>query len=408
MTTLLDFGELLKRRMGLDSASIGEAAVERAVRLRMQACAVSELDAYWLRVMSSEEEMQQLVESVVVPETWFFRYPESLQALAQLAREREGALRILSLPCSTGEEPYSIAMALLDIGRDPASFSIDALDISARALAVARQAIYGRNAFRGGDQAFRLRYFDAEGQLDAQVRNCVRFSAGNIFDPGLLSAMPPYDFVFCRNLLIYFDAATQNRALAVLTRLTRRDGVIFVGPAEANLLTSRGHRSIKGTRSFAFSAAAQRPAATPPAEPQVRRAPIRQPEPANRIAFKPLFKEPLTTNAEPLAAAPSTPDNSLTRVAELADQGRLTEAWEASEAHIARFGPSAQIWYLRGLVQDATGRLELAREAYRKALYLDPAHRQALLQLAALLQAAGQAEEARRLQARAARGGSHA
>ncbi|MGK4923968.1 CheR family methyltransferase, partial [Bordetella hinzii] len=95
---------------------------------------------------------------------------------------------------------------------------------------------------------------------------------------------------------------------------------------------------------------------------------------------------------------------SLREVAALADQGRLEEAWQASEAHLHRHGPSAQIWYLRGLVKDAAGQAGPAQEAYRKALYLDPAHRQALLQLAALLQAAGNQEEARRLRARASRG----
>jgi chemotaxis methyl-accepting protein methylase len=83
----------------------------------------------------------------------------------------------------------------------------------------------------------------------------VRFVHGNLFDAGLLSALPPYDFVFCRNLLIYFDSATQTRALAVLTRLVRRDGAIFVGPAEASLLTARGHPALPPSRAFAFAAA---------------------------------------------------------------------------------------------------------------------------------------------------------
>ena len=257
-----DFSGLLKRRIGLDCASIGQAAVLRAVRLRMQAIGEKDEAGYWSYLQASEEEIRQLIEAVVVPETWFFRYPESLSALAQLALRRGGELRLLSLPCSTGEEPYSIAMALLDAGLPPSAFRIDAVDVSERALEQARIGRYGRNAFRGGEQAFRQRYFSSDGQLSRAVMDCVRFVHGNLFDAGLLSALPPYDFVFCRNLLIYFDSATQTRALAVLTRLVRRDGAIFVGPAEASLLTARGHPALPPSRAFAFAAA---PSLAPPA-----------------------------------------------------------------------------------------------------------------------------------------------
>ena len=109
-----EFSGLLKRKMGLDSRSIGAAAVERAVRHRMSATGVDDERDYLMRVQASPAEMQLLIESVVVPETWFFRYPESQQAMAQLACERlfgagaadERVLRVLSLPCSSGEAVF--------------------------------------------------------------------------------------------------------------------------------------------------------------------------------------------------------------------------------------------------------------------------------------------------------------
>ena len=114
------FFDFLKERIGLDVASVGEAIIERAVRQRSQALQGLSADQYWQRLQTSSEEQQALIEAVIVPETWFFRYPESFATLARLAKARLAeikqmrALRILSLPCSTGEEPYSIAMALLD------------------------------------------------------------------------------------------------------------------------------------------------------------------------------------------------------------------------------------------------------------------------------------------------------
>ncbi len=118
------FFRFLQERIGLDVDSVGAPMVERALQQRCAACQANDLDDYWLRLQQSVDEQQALIEAVIVPETWFFRYPESFTALVGLAHKRlaelAGArpLRILSLPCSTGEEPYSIAMALLDGGMD--------------------------------------------------------------------------------------------------------------------------------------------------------------------------------------------------------------------------------------------------------------------------------------------------
>ena len=113
---------LLKERIGLDAVSIGTATIERAVRERLAATACQDAHAYLDLVLASEPELQELIEGVVVPESWFFRDRRAFEALARIAQEEsrrqppEGILRVLSLPCSTGEEPYSIAMTLLDAG----------------------------------------------------------------------------------------------------------------------------------------------------------------------------------------------------------------------------------------------------------------------------------------------------
>ncbi|MGH8349103.1 MAG: CheR family methyltransferase, partial [Pseudomonas sp.] len=111
------FFDFLKERIGLDVTSVGPAIIERAVRQRSIASQAPSADEYWRTLQGSQDEQQALIEAVIVPETWFFRYPESFATLAKLASKRLAeinnlrALRILSLPCSTGEEPYSIAMA---------------------------------------------------------------------------------------------------------------------------------------------------------------------------------------------------------------------------------------------------------------------------------------------------------
>src|SRR5882762_4054864 len=116
----VDFENLLKNAMGLDTFSIGSPAIERAVRLRMAALGVKQADDYRHQLHSSADELQELIEAVVVPETWFFRYREAFATLVRLVTQEPcsthsaSVLRLLSVPCSTGEEPYSMVMSLLD------------------------------------------------------------------------------------------------------------------------------------------------------------------------------------------------------------------------------------------------------------------------------------------------------
>ncbi|ARP82711.1 hypothetical protein CAL12_19055 [Bordetella genomosp. 8] len=446
--TMDDFSALLKRRIGLDAESIGTAAVERAVRQRAQATTGGDPAAYWQLLVGSVREQQELIETVVVPETSFFRHAESMDTLALLARQRAAhgdALRILSLPCSSGEEPYTIAMALLDAGIDPQRFAVLGMDISDRLVARAEQGIYGRNAFRGEALDYRARHFAETPQgysVSPRVRAHVRFQSGNLLDPALALPADAYDFVFCRNLLIYFDNPTQEAAVGVLRRLCRTDGVIFVGPAEASLLTRLGLKQIDAARAFAFrNAVAATPAADLKRAPLAAgrgaapRRPVRAPAAPGRTrpyaltCAAPQAPEPRLGSKgdgqapEPRAANKSDgqatasrpgamPDRgtagtaSLEHIQALADAGRLDDARAAANAHIQAHGASAPAYYLIGLLADAANQPAAAEMAYRKTLYLDPGHRQALLHLASLLETRGEVAPARQLRARAARHGN--
>lgn len=410
------FEQLLKSRIGLDAESVGRLVIERAVRQRIIALGCADEETYWTRLSASPSEQQALVEAVVVPETWFFRYPESFVALKTLAFERLPALaagrtlRFLSLPCSTGEEPYSIAMALLDAGLAPSLFQIDAIDISEQNLERARAALYGRNSFRGDDLGFRQRHFvAAEGgyALAEAVRRKVRFLAGNLLDPALLAGEAPYDFVFCRNLLIYFDRPTQASVLQVLRRLMRADGEMFIGPAEASLLSQHGMQALGIPAAFVFRnppAGASRPPRVVPA-PLPAKAPPPVSRPAPSATPRPRAVLP---RAPASAAATRAGDDeaaaSLLEIASLANAGRSEDARQAGERHLQRHGPSAPLFYWLGLIADGAGRSEDARDYYRKVLYLDPQHAEALAHLGALLAAVGDHAGARRLQQRASRG----
>ncbi len=420
MSNQARFFSFLKDRIGLDVASVGEAIIERALRQRCTATESADDDAYWNLLLSSSTEQQALIEAVIVPETWFFRYPESFTSLSLLARERLAELRgvrpirILSLPCSTGEEPYSIAMALFDANIPAQQFSIDAMDISPISIQRAQRGIYGKNSFRGEDIAFRERHFSPVDEgflLHERVRGQIDFRAGNLLDPALLNRVA-YDFVFCRNLLIYFDQPTQRHVFEVLKRLTREDGILFIGPAEGSLLTRMGMRSRGLPQTFAFShysaplevPAPPAPAMTaprsPPAAPAVPRPASRSPAPRSSASFQP---GPAAPRAQPAAAAKDDMASLLATIATFANQGKSTEARAACERYLQQHEPVAQVFYWLGLLSEVEGHSAQAQGFYRKALYLQPQHPETLAQLASLLNAQGDSVGARRLTERAAR-----
>ncbi|MBV4520086.1 chemotaxis protein CheR [Pseudomonas sp. SWRI74] len=406
------FFDFLKERIGLDVTSVGPAIIERAVRQRSAALAAQTADEYWRTLQGSSDEQQALIESVIVPETWFFRYPESFATLAKLASKRLAelnnmrALRILSLPCSTGEEPYSIAMALLDAGFKPHQFKVEGMDVSPLSVEKARRALYGKNSFRGEDIAFRDRHFTADSdgyRLSPRVLDQVRLQVGNLLDPALLAHESPYDFVFCRNLLIYFDLATQKQVFEVLKRLTHVDGVLFIGPAEGSLLGRQGMRSIGIPQSFAFS---RQPSGEPEPLPVFLPTPLPIPAPVRKVVPPPVSRRPFAS-ATPTALAPrpGTADAAtlLANIAALANEGKSAEARAACERYLRSHEPVAQVFYWLGLLSDVAGSVLEAQGYYRKALYLEPQHPDALMHLAALLQSQGDTAGARRLQERAAR-----
>lgn len=281
--------ELLTRRIGLDPVSLGPRLIHRAVERRMAELGIADLAAYAARVAGSDAEQQALIEEVVVPESWFFRDERPFRWLAEHVRERwigapwRAPLRALSMPCAAGQEPYSIAITLREAGLSARRSHIDAVDVSARLLEIARRGVYSANAFRNRGEGLGARgeeignkgggtaassedsvapserpttprstflsssppaprssplsgYFRPHAptgyEVEPSIRATVRFLQANVLDPALLADAAPYDVVFCRNLLIYLDPRSRAGLIATLDRLLAADGVLFIGHAD--------------------------------------------------------------------------------------------------------------------------------------------------------------------------------
>lgn len=399
---------LLQQAIGLDITSVGPGVIRSAVRQRIRATDSDSEDAYAGLLQASSAEMSALVEEVVVPETWFFRHEEAFRLMCRhigsdwRTRFPDRIWNILSIPCSTGEEAYSIAMALMDHGLPPEQFRIDAVDVSRLALARARHAVYGNNSFRGGDQRFRQRYFtqtETGYALKPEVRQSVRFHQGNILNHEFMRTLPSFDIIFCRNLLIYLDRQSRERTVKLLADMLNGDGLLFVGHAETGLIWKDMFDSVHHPMAFAYRHRIN-------TEPLASRAEKRLP--ARKKAYIPA-KAPLrqarrqiTPAAEPGAPTaterPSGP--SLESVSRLADRGHVEEARRQCEAYLQQHGASAQAYFLLGLISDIQGNKEKARASFRKALYMEPDHYETLIHLALLLEQAGDHHAARHLRSR--------
>lgn len=378
----------LEREIGLDAGSLGESAIAAAISDRVRAIGAGTAEEYASRFLGNPAELQALVNRVVVPETWFFRMPESFAEIERRAREvvAEGrTFRAACIPCSTGEEPYSLALTLADSGLSPDAWEIDAADASTEAIAAARRGIYREPSMRAVSPAIRERHFRAATagwELSAGVRESVRFSFGNVLDSTLFAEHAgEYDAVFCRNLLIYLTPAARSTALDHLTRLLRPDGVLAVGHAEPGCLANRGFAAIGSPAAFTFArTATPAPASVMPTWNWPPPAPV--PEP-------------------PVPAAPPQlpPTPTLADARDLADRGDLTAALAECQRIVTRTA-SADGYALLGTILHARSDRPAARAALRKALYLDPNHAEALGQSLAAALADGDSAQAAALRAR--------
>jgi chemotaxis protein methyltransferase WspC len=388
-----DFETLLKQTVGLDATSLGRAVIQRAVQDRMSASGLQQWRDYLEHVRSTEDELQALLDAIVLPETWFFRDRIAYESLGRLAVQcwltasHGEHLRLLSVGCGSGEEPYSMAMELLDAGFPPERIRIDAIDISSQALARARLAIYGKDSFRGNDLRFTERYF-APGpdgfKLDSKVRQAVNFFRGNVLAEEFLSARGDYDFIFCRNLLFYFDAETQARVAGVLHQALGKNGVAFVGSSEAELLTKPSFVPIEIPDAYAFLKAGKHQVRTATQTARVLRTQVMAAAPAKTGKEKPQIR------------------TALDLAMRLAERGQWPDVARLCESYVRDHGESAQALYLLGRARDVQGELEAARGLYGRAIELHPEHTLASLRLAQLPDSKPVGQTTPRLQSRTA------
>lgn len=415
---------VLERHLGMAVGSVGARVLDAALRRRMDATGVADREAYHRLLTADRAELAELTEAVVVPETWFFRYAESFRHLAEWAPKRKSEngplrpLRVLSAPCSTGEEAYSIAVALLAAGLTGAGFKVDAVDVSRRAVEFARGGVYPPAVFRESVDPAYARYLERTGTdvvVAPAARAAVAFRQGNLVDPMFLAGEQPYDVIFCRNVFIYLTADARKAATDALDRLLAPGGLIYMGHAEPLAMMDPRFKSVPPPQAFAFRRAAE------PA-PARAGAPLFNTPAANALGgitalvgrpdlpgYRPAAAPPASVlpwaTVAPAPAVPAPPppptEPPLVRAKSAADRGDVAEAVALCEESLKATGPNAEALALLGAVRLMAGNHAEAERLFTQALYLDPSHYDSLVHMMALAENRGDPKAATQYRRRA-------
>lgn len=405
--------EFLTASLGMAKDAVGRESLSRALAQVMRREGIADPEAYEKLFKTSEEARQRLVDAVVVGETWFFRDRGPFVYLARQAPEMlpagaRSVLKILSAPCSTGEEPYSIAMSLLAAGLPPASFRIEGVDISRIALEMAQRATYGNGSFRGNIGAEMASFFEKtpSGRRVIQpVRAQVAFFHDNLTSERSLLGRGPYAVIFCRNLLIYLTHEARRQVFVRLDRLLIPGGLLFAGHTETVFWHQQGYLPVQSDRAFALI----KPACAPAAGKPKPAAPVKAPPPAPvpravrtpAPAARPQERHSAADRKPP--TQPATAEATLSKARLLADKGEMDKALRLCREYSRTFGPSAGLFGLMGLIRVAQQDSNDAEDFFHKALYLDPDHYESLVHMSLLYARKGDTRRAALYRARAER-----
>lgn len=260
------FRDLLSRASGIDFGRHREVFLESRVRRRMRQVGARSLYEYYRLVTrkgSASAELQALVNEVSIHETSFFRNPAQFHALETMTiperigvrlRDRCRRLHLWSAGCSTGQEPYSMAMSVFETSVLPDTWDLRIVgtDISTDVLRQARDGVYPPCQLAGVGPERQRRFFAREGEaltIRSWLRKRVEFVQANVLEG------PPrldLDVIFCRNLMIYFDARRQRDLVAMFARALAPGGFLFLGHAESLGGLSDSFRMVSRANGIAY------------------------------------------------------------------------------------------------------------------------------------------------------------
>ncbi len=240
--------ELIRDHSGIYFSDDSKSLLERRLNGRLKSHNMRSFRDYYRFLLydhKRDEEISAIMDILTVNETYFFREQNQLRAfkeeiLPELKEKnlKNKRLRILSAGCSTGEEPYTIGILILEskLFKDW-DIEIIGSDINRRVLSVARRGIYGENSFRGTERYYIHKYFEPQEEgtykIKDKVKRLVNFSYLNLLDTTKMGFLGKMDTIFCRNVLIYFDLDSRKKVVSGFFNILKKGGYLLLGHAES-------------------------------------------------------------------------------------------------------------------------------------------------------------------------------
>jgi chemotaxis protein methyltransferase CheR len=398
--------DLVRNHCGLVVDTARYDVLAGLVRLRSERIGVragdgrSEVTGYLDHLRTDPAELQALIEGLTIGETYFARIPPQMQALSELVlpellRRPDRRMRIWCAGCSSGEEPYTVALLLAKLlPESAAGWDIEILgtDINSEAVDAARRGRYGARSVGLLDDADLDRYFVRDGdgwRVGERLRGWVRLRQHN------LAAEPPpaggLDLILCRNVMIYFDRPAMRRVVDALHAALAPGGWLLLGHSETLWRVHDGFELVRHGDAFLYR---RRPPIPAPRTRPSPRVAVRQP--AERRGLVSADATPHTVATVDLAQATD-------RIRAALATGGYASAADLAERAAADAPLVADLHYLHGLALVQLERDEAALSALRRATYLDPAAGCAHFLLALVLGRLGHDFEAARAYSIAAR-----
>lgn len=397
----IDFDDILKYlndEIGLNIDSIGILSISRGISTTMGDYGITDSNEFNRIVRHDSKIFGRLIENIKVPETWFFRDSECFRYLSAFIKEKGNELtalkplRILSAPCSTGEEPYSAVMVALESGLKSDLFGVDGIDISRESIKIAKEGVYRKSSFRYNYDNLLDKYFSPIGnnfELDDLVKKSVNFLEGNIVKGIYADTYQKYDIIFCKNLLIYLNDEARKSVLENIKKLLKNDGIVLVGLSEINYFTRNGFEQIKYDLAFAcrlrntnFNSDYM-----PVKIEEIKSDPrIQKYKPKNEIRET---NDSLKIEKNLVPIKDLEERFTIDNLKILANTGNFREAEVICNTLLTLYNDDVDVLYYMGLIQNALKNTELALNYFNKVVYLNPDHYESLIHISLIYDSMG-------------------
>jgi chemotaxis protein methyltransferase WspC len=380
-----DLAEYFEKEIGLEISTLGDKIFRRAIESTLNKYGSDEKD-FLSGVKGKMDEYYELLGRLTVSETWFMREEKAFEdCYSFIEKKVNSRINILSIPCSTGEEAYSALIYLTKKGICADRLNIYGIDINPASLELAKRAVFKEYSFRNKNIDCRDCFEELGDKIYRLVDNYsgrVKFIVGNLLDTGLADRLPKFDVIFCRNVLIYMTEAARAKAITMLSKLLKNQGIILSGHTELMTFQSNGYSKVSGM-SFAMEIPDKR--ASKKIETIV---PI-------AIKHKEIKKIPKRE------AEDTREDNNIEQIIRLANSGHLAEAERKCNEYLEVDELDFMGYYLLGMIREASKNLKESIINYEKAIYLNPGHYESLLQLSLIYKSLGEMEKADQYMVRA-------